>query len=475
MSQKNETVTLLLALLITLIFFGAGSWWLYILFQERKNPNNLSNIEKISPGQKSISAQARFSQGENLLVVEGASSDKQAAIQALGKGDFQQAVYLLERSLQTNRNDPEALIYLNNARIGEAKSYSIAVSVPIGGSVNTSLEILRGVAQSQNQINQAGGINGTPLKVLIADDAYNPEIAVQIAQKLAADNSILGVVGHTSSDTSLAAAAIYQKAGLVMISPVSTSVKLSNFGDYIFRSVPSDFVAARALAESSLQKNPNVKAVVFFNSQSNYSQSLKSEFITALGLGGGQVVSEFDLSSLTFSPSKSLQQAQQEGANLIALLGDSGTLDKALQVVHINGQKLPIVAGDVVYSPKTLDVGGKNALDMVVAVAWHLAANPNSPFVNNSRQLWQGDVNWRTATAYDATQALIAGIKAESSREGVKQALRSSDFSVPGATNPVRFLPSGDRNQSVQLVVVQPGSRSSFGVDFVPISRSNKN
>jgi branched-chain amino acid transport system substrate-binding protein len=466
MSQKNETVTLLLALVITLVFFGAGGWWLYNRFQGKNNPTNLPEL-----GQKSVSAQARFSQGENLLIVEGASFDKQAAIQALGKGDFQQAVYLLEKSLQTNRNDPEALIYLNNARIGEAKSYTIAVSVPIGSNVNTALEVLRGVAQSQNQINQTGGINGTPLKVLIADDADNPEIAAQIAQKLTADNSILGVVGHTSSDTSLAAAAIYQKAGLVMISPISTSVKLSNFGDYIFRSVPSDFVAARALAESSLQKIPNVKAVVFFNSQSNYSQSLKSEFITALGLGGGQVVSEFDLSSLTFTPSKSLQQAQQEGANLIALLGDSGTLDKALQVVQINGQKLPIVAGDDVYSPKTLDVGGKNALGMIVAVAWHLAANPNSPFVNNSRQLWQGDVNWRTATAYDATQALIAGIKGESSREGVQQALRSSDFSVPGATNPVRFLPSGDRNQSVQLVVVKPGSRSSFGVDFVPISR----
>ena len=466
MSQKNETVTLLLALVITLVFFGAGGWWLYNRFQGKNNPTNLPEL-----GQKSVSAQARFSQGENLLIVEGASFDKQAAIQALGKGDFQQAVYLLEKSLRANQNDPEALIYLNNARIGEAKSYTIAVSVPIGSNVNTALEVLRGVAQSQNQINQTGGINGTPLKVLIADDADNPEIAAQIAQKLAADNSILGVVGHTSSDTSLAAAAIYQKAGLVMISPISTSVKLSNFGDYIFRSVPSDFVAARALAESSLQKIPNVKAVVFFNSQSNYSQSLKSEFTTALGLGGGQVVSEFDLSSLTFTPSKSLQQAQQEGANLIALLGDSGTLDKALQVVQINGQKLPIVAGDDVYSPKTLDVGGKNALGMIVAVAWHLGANPNSPFVNNSRQLWQGDVNWRTATAYDATQALIAGIKAESSREGVQQALRSSNFSVPGATNPVRFLPSGDRNQSVQLVVVKPGSRSSFGVDFVPISR----
>ncbi|RPH87835.1 MAG: receptor ligand binding family protein, partial [Chroococcales cyanobacterium metabat2.561] len=324
MSQKNDTVTLLLSLLITLIFFGAGSWWLYNRFQGKNTPTNLSEIEKISREQKSVSAQAKFSQGENLLIVEGASSDKQAAIQALGKGDFQQAVYLLEKSLRANQNDPEALIYLNNARIGEAKSHTIAVSVPIRSNVNTALEVLRGVAQSQNQINQTGGINGTPLKVLIADDADNPEIATQIAQKLAADNSIVGVVGHTSSDTSLAAAAIYQKAGLVMISPISTSVKLSNFGDYIFRSVPSDFVAARALAESSLQKIPNVKAVVFFNSQSNYSQSLKSEFITALGLGGGQVVSEFDLSSLTFTPSKSLQQAQQEGANLIALLGDSG-------------------------------------------------------------------------------------------------------------------------------------------------------
>jgi len=116
MSQKNETVTLLLALLITLIFFGAGGWWLYNRFQGKNNPTNLSNIEKISPGQKSVSAQARFSQGEKLLIVEGASSDKQAAIQAIGKGDFQQAVYLLEKSLQTNQNDPEALIYLNNAR-----------------------------------------------------------------------------------------------------------------------------------------------------------------------------------------------------------------------------------------------------------------------------------------------------------------------------------------------------------------------
>jgi branched-chain amino acid transport system substrate-binding protein len=38
----------------------------------------------------------------------------------------------------------------------------------------------------------------------------------------------------------------------------------------------------------------------------------------------------------------------------------------------------------------------------------------------------------------------------------------------------VRFLPSGDRNQSVQLVIVQPGERSGFGYDFVPVNSNSK-
>lgn len=67
-----------------------------------------------------------------------------------------------------NRNDPEARIFLNNARIGKQKSYTIATSVPIGTDPNESLEILRGVAQAQNEINASGGIKGVPLKVAIA-------------------------------------------------------------------------------------------------------------------------------------------------------------------------------------------------------------------------------------------------------------------------------------------------------------------
>lgn len=61
---------------------------------------------------------------------------------------------MLEQSLSRRSNDPEALIYLNNARIGEKETYTIAAVVPIGTEKTSAKEILRGVAQAQNEINQ---------------------------------------------------------------------------------------------------------------------------------------------------------------------------------------------------------------------------------------------------------------------------------------------------------------------------------
>jgi branched-chain amino acid transport system substrate-binding protein len=280
----------------------------------------------------------------------------------------------------------------------------------------------------------------------------------------------LGVVGHHSSDMSLAAGEVYTQGKLAMISPVSTSVKLSNFSPYVFRTVPSDFVAARALARYMVSQNQQ-KAAVFFNSQSAYSQSIKSEFGSALSLEGGQVVSEFDLSSPSFDPTSSFRQAVQQGATTLALLPDSGQLDRALQVVQVNQRQLKILGGDSVYSPKLLAISGAAAEDTVIAVPWHILANQNSPFVKLSRQLWGADVNWRTTMSYDATTAFIAALTAQPNptRESVQAALSNANFSVTNGSGSVKFLPSGDRNQPIQLVTVAPGRRSGYSYDFVPL------
>jgi branched-chain amino acid transport system substrate-binding protein len=319
-------------------------------------------------------------------------------------------------------------------------------------------------------VNQVGGIKGTPLKVLIADDGGNVETAQQVARALVDDAAVLGVIGHYASDVTLATGAIYNQAGLVTISPISTSVKLSNFSPYVFRTVPSDYVAARALADYALKRLQRQRALVFFNSQSGYSQSLKSEFSTAMALGGGTVVQEVDLSAPDFSAAQSLSAAVE--ADLILLAANTGMLDRALQVVQANQQKRPILGGDDVYSPKTLEVGGTAAVGMVVAVPWHIDADPIASFPKSARQFWRAEVNWRTALAYDATQAFVAALQQQASRDGVKTALSSPSFRAMGASGPVRFLPSGDRNAGIQLVQVVTGKKSGFGFDFVPIARN---
>ncbi len=419
MSQKNETAVLVLSLLITIGLAGAGIWWLTsrgginlggLSPQNQTFPNSATGN---SPQSEEAIGQ-RLSAGQKLLLPERATTTKQAAVQAIASGNYNAAISDLQASLKTNRNDPEALIYLNNARIGDLKSYTIAAAVPIGGDINAALEIMRGVAQAQNEINQSGGISGTPLKVLIANDDNNPEMAAQIASALANNSEILGVIGHFGSDTTLAASKIYQQKQLVAISPTSTSVQLSGVGNNIFRTVPSDRFAANALSRYMVGKLQKQKAAVFFNSASSYSKSLKDEFTTAIYGDGGQIVSEFDFANGNFNAADSVKSAIAQGAEVIMLASNSATIDQALQVVQVNAKRLPLLAGDGAYSAKTLQIGGAGATDMVLAVPWHILADPQSNFPQTSKQLWDAEVSWRTALAYDATPGVNCRFRAQS-------------------------------------------------------------
>jgi branched-chain amino acid transport system substrate-binding protein len=476
MSQKKETTILLLALLITLGLIGVG----FLIFGGfGRNPvtEGASSNQNLGNGTPSPTGDlknppainGKISFGETILTPGDNSPLKSQGFQALKEQKYEQAITDLSAAIKAKANDPETLIALNNAKIQAGKNYRIAVAVPLSTDPNNALEVLRGVAQAQNEINVKGGIKGVLLKVAIANDDDNPQIAKNIAADLGKNKDILGVVGHFSSDVTLAAGEVYKSAQLVAISPVSTSVEISKQKNpYVFRTVPSDFIAARALANHMATKIKKKNVAVFFNSASNYSQSLKSEFVSSVLQEGGQVSGEFDLSQPDFSATKSLEQAAKQGAEVIMLASNTSTLDKALQVVQVNQKKLPILAGDDVYSLKTLEIGKQQAEGMVVAIPWHIDANPNSEFPKASRQLWGADVNWRTALAYDATRALITALELDPSRTGIQKRLSSTEFSTTGASGTIRFLPSGDRNASVQLVRVAVGTRSRTGFDFIP-------
>jgi len=472
-SKTTDPVIFPLAFLMSAILAFIGFWWITAGSQVKLAVSPPS-VERVQPAINQKIHSQSLSLGERSLIPGNANTQKQAGIAAFAKGDFATAVNQLQLYITANRNDPEALIYLNNARIGKSKSYTIAVAAPIGQSaqsLDTANEIIRGVAQAQDEVNKAGSIKDIPLKVMIANDGNDSKVAAEVADALAKNLSVLGVVGHFKSDATIAAGQVYQKNQLLAISPTSTSVKISGLGNYIFRTVSSDKLAGQALANYVTTGLALQKIAVFFNSASNYSKSLANELTAAVNQNGGKVTAQFDFASSTFKPNDNVKQAMTQGAEVIALLPDAASLDQALQVARVNQNKLPLLDGDSPYQIKTLEIGKEDVAGMILAVPWHREADPQAEFTKDADRLWGADVNWRTAMAYDATKALIAALQQNPTRSGVQKALSSPNFSAKGASGVVTFLPTGDRNAPIQLVKIirDENSRSGTGYDFVPV------
>jgi branched-chain amino acid transport system substrate-binding protein len=456
-SQSRKAPPPIIFILLGLAIFGGTIW-----FKRNYYPSN--PVQSIIQSQSSSeSTSQRFSLGERLLIAN-TTKEKQAGINAFAQKDYQSAIALFQASLAKFPNDPETLIYLNNAQVATASPVKIAIVAPTSSDLNVAEELLRGVAQAQTEFNSKGG----NLQVQIIDDRDRPELAKQAANQLVKDASILGIIGHFSSDSSLAAAPIYQENGLVTISPTSTSVSLSEAGDYIFRTVPSDLMAGNSLAEYFLATGKQ-KAAIVYNSQNNYSKSLKDAFNTNLLGNGGEIAAEIDAIDSNFNAANAVQQAIDNGAEALVLLTTSATIDQTFEIVKFNNRQLTLLGGDDLYSPQILQNGGIDVVDMVVAVPWHIKGNTNPDFAQAATSLWKGNVNWRTAMAYDATQSLIAGMKTNPSRQGMQQTLSNPSFSTTGASGTIKFLPSGDRDRATQLVEVKVDPDSEFGYSFVPV------
>jgi branched-chain amino acid transport system substrate-binding protein len=118
----------------------------------------------------------QLSSGEKILVEADKTLNNTDGVKAFASGNFQDAITKFQSSLQVSRNDPETLIYLNNAKAkaeakaGNKPTLKIAVSIPMSAkdssnkdkdsnnNLNIAKEILRGVAQAQYEVNNNPGV-----------------------------------------------------------------------------------------------------------------------------------------------------------------------------------------------------------------------------------------------------------------------------------------------------------------------------
>lgn len=459
LSKKNF---LLLLYLVILALIGPTIYWL----NEGKGNNT-----KIELNDNKF-LRERISVGNQVLIAADNNILKKEASEAFAKGNYEVAATKYAAALRLNSNDPEALIYLNNAiALARENTYKIGVSVPVGGNLDVSKEILRGVAQAQNEINQAGGIKGNQVVVEIANDDNNSEIAEQIAENFVQDDDILAVIGHNDSNVSIAAAPIYQEKGLVMITPTSSADIVPTIGSYIFRTTPNTRALASSLADYAIERENVSNIAVCIDSESEVSNSFKEEFIWSIYKSGGKIVpTKCNFSGADFLPSRVLSHAISDGAEALLLAPSVKKVGKAVEVAKANDDRLTLLGTHSMVTYNTVKQGQTAVNGMVSVVAWHPTSEAKLAFEKEAIELWGGAVGWRTAMAYDAAKTIFASLTlGATNRDQLQQVLANREFSAEGASETIDFLPSGDRNMQGQLVQIQPGKRTGTGFDFVAI------
>ena len=434
-----------------------------------------------------------FSRGEESLLREKridstlcrqALGEKQQGMKAFEKQRYENARNYFQTAIDTFRQatkttnecgvDPETLIFLNNAK-ANIKGNPVTIAAAIPGktkerNTNISEQILRGVASVQETLNNEDGIEGRLLQVVIARDENNsdpdeedtaPKVAKQLARnQIPGDRTfsgqILGVVGHFTSDATLAADEVYRKEKLVAISPTSTAVRKSkasekskykyDLSDYVFRTAPNDAVAAEDLVDYAQQNIGSGNAAVFYDSDKSYSTSLKESFEQKYA-SLGKVI-ECDLANSGIDNC-------DLGENIKLLMLSIGTEEATKASLIISKYKnQPLLGGDSLYNADNISsTFGNQAENLVLSVPVHIQRTEPT-FRSQSVKLWGTQyVGWRAATAYDATQAIVAALKKTQNnptRQSLYDELNSPSFSTPGATGEVQFNKFHDRQVNQQ-------------------------
>src|SRR5437762_7724858 len=124
------------------------------------------------------------------------------------------------------------------AAFGQAKPLKIGTLQPLSGAAAAGGKTaLVGVQMAVDRINKAGGVNGRPIELIIADDESKPDVGRRKIEKLVEEDNIDVHVGGFLSNVCLACSPVFEESKVLnMISVcLDTTLTTSKCSRYSFR------------------------------------------------------------------------------------------------------------------------------------------------------------------------------------------------------------------------------------------------
>jgi len=311
-------------------------------------------------------------------------------------------------------------------------------------------------------VDDLGGVfKGHDIQLTQEDGLCTPEGGATAATKLAADSTLVGLIGSACSDEVVGGIKSITEAGLTTISPSNTRPALTaedrdaTYAGYA-RTAHNDAFQGKVAAEYVFNELKLTKAATIHDG-SGYAEALAGVFAEEFKALGGEIVAEEAIAKGTTDMSTTLKTMAAAGPELIYMplfIAEAGFLKS--QIPSTTGlENVKTLGADGHYSADFLKAAG-------AAAVGHLQTSPNfsaftgdyAGFLEKRAAKFGGDpLSAFHAQAYDATNMLFAALEAvavenaDGSLSIPKGALRDAIFATKdftGLTGTLSCTPTGD-------------------------------
>ncbi|MEO5764995.1 MAG: branched-chain amino acid ABC transporter substrate-binding protein [Casimicrobiaceae bacterium] len=313
-------------------------------------------------------------------------------------------------------------------------------------------------------------IGGKTIKfeMMSEDDQADPKLGPTIAQKFV-DAKVAGVIGHLNSGVTIPASAVYNQAGMPMISGSATNPKLTEQGfKVVFRTVGRDDQQGPAVA-AYMANELKSKKVAIIDDATAYGEGLANEVEKTLKADGVQVIAREKTNDKATDFKAILTKIKGKGPDVIFYGGMDATGGPMLKQARELGIKSVFAFGDGACTAEMSKLAGTASEGMICSQAGIPTQMASKAFQDAFNKKY-GEVKQYAPFFYDATNVMIAAMQKADSTDPAKYLPVLAKINYEGSTGKIEFDDKGDRKDAEMTIFQMKGGK----VEPVAIIKAGK-
>src|SRR6187551_1756446 len=314
-------------------------------------------------------------------------------------------------------------------------------------------------------------IGGKTVKfeMMSEDDQADPKMGPTIAQKFV-DAKVAGVAGHLNSGVTIPASAVYNQAGMPMISGSATNPKLTEQGfKTIFRTVGRDDQQGPAVA-AYIVNELKLKKVAIADDATAYGEGLANEVEKTLKAAGVQIVAREKTNEKATDFKAILTKIKGKSPDGVFYGGMDATGGPMLKQARELGIKATFTYGDGACTSEMNKLAGDKAAEGMICSQAGIPTQMSSKAFVDAFTAKYGEIKQYAPYYYDGANLLIAAMQKADSPDPAKYLPELQKISYDGATGHIEFDDKGDRKDA-EITIFQ---MKAGKVEPVAIIKSGK-